>query len=223
MLPVAPGTVSDSISQSVVPRVLPHECDAPVLWAQRHISSLPDEALSHIFDFLDCDDIVRVYDTCQLFRRVVQLANKEAFFFSRLPRLFRQYYPHSVPWQKRVVENGLHPFVPRLPQKIRVEHHEEQGAAIVCFHTLGKMQSFSSYRTVESFASPFPIPDLTVDFSQNSSKLLFYNRSSASMSALGQDATGAWEEQNIVVYDHPTSISDNIFLLLANSTEESTS
>ena len=211
MLPAAPGTISDSISQSAVTRVLPHECDAPVLWAQRHISSLPDEALSHIFDFLGCDDIARVYDTCQLFRRVVQLANKEAFFFSRLPRLFRQYYPHSVPWQKRVVGNGQHPFVSHLPLKIRVEHHEEQDAAIVCFHTLGKMQSFSSYPTVEGFASPFPIPDLTIDFSQNSSKLLLYNRLSASMIALGQDAKGAWEEQNIVVHDHPTYISDMFF------------
>lgn len=209
MLPVAPSTISDSISQGDASRVLPHECD--VLWAQRHISMLPQEALSHIFDFLDCDDIARVYDTCQPFRQVVQQRNKEAFFFSQLPRLFRQYYPHSVPWQKRVVGNGQHPFVPLLPQKIREEHHKEQDAAIVCFHTLGKMQLFSRYRAVEVFASTYPISCLTIDFSLNSSCLLFYDPLTAWVSALGQDAKGAWEEQAIVMHDFPTCISEALF------------
>lgn len=208
MLPVAPGTISGSISQGTASQVLP---DAPVLCAQRGISVLPDEALSHIFNFLDCDDIARVYDTCVLFRQVVQLSNKEAYFFSQLPRLFRQHYAHSVPWQKRVVENGQHPFAPRLPQKIRDEHHKEQDAAMVCFHTLGKMQLSSRYRAVEAFASPFPISDLTVDFSHNSSSLLFYNRLTAWMSVLGQDAKGAWEEQTVVIHDHPTCISEMLF------------
>lgn len=177
------------------------ETDA--LWFQWHITRLPTEMLSHIFGCLGCDDIARVHDICHIFREVVQANYMETFFYSRLPKLFRKQYLQSRLWQKRMVENGLHPFTRTLPGKESEVVNAEQHAGILCFHTLGTMTSTGKYRPVEVFAGSLSYFTVLTRFSLTDGHLLLYRNGSDWVRLVGQDFTGSWSEQTIENHERP--------------------
>ena len=185
------------------------QTDTPALWSQWHITGLPWDVLSHIFSCLDCDDIVQVNDTCQVFRRVVQALHTEALFYGQCPELFRKRFPASRSWLKQMVKDGLHPFTTRVPARESELFNAEQQNAVLCFHTLGKMMFTSRYLTKEVFASAFAYNCVDVLYTPTSSNLLICLKQSARTFLLGQNDSGSWSNQKIQLWrlDHlPLSI-----------------
>ena len=172
-----------------------NQADRSASWFHRHITDMPKEVLSLIFNCLGPDDITQVKDTCRVFREVVQERHREIFFYCQLPQRFRNQFPHSLPWLKQLVKNGLHPFATTLPSKENDVLDEEQKSAIVCFHTLGKMMATCEYRPVNVVSRVCDESHRTkFHFSPASSNLLINNRS-------GQiclyDQSNSWSAQVI--------------------------
>ena len=196
-------------AEASLERTSSHQADTPALWSQWHITVLPWDVLSHIFSCLDCDDIVQVNDTCQVFRRVVQAMHTEALFYGQCPELFRKRFPASRSWLKQIVKDGLHPFTTRVPAKESGLFNAEQQFAVLCFHTLGKMMFTSRYLPTEVLASTFSYHSIDVLYTPTSSNLLIYFKWIASAFLLSQNDSGSWSEQKIKLgqLDHlPLSI-----------------
>ncbi len=172
-----------------------NQVDGPAVWSHWRITEMPMEVLSLIFNCLGPDDITQVKGTCRAFRKVVQECHSEIFFYRQLPQKFRNRFPHSQPWLKQLVKNGLHPFATTLPSKENDVFDEEQKSAIVCFHTLGKMMATCEYRPVNVVNRACDKSHRTkFHFSPGSSNLLIDNRS-------GQiclyDQSSSWSAQVI--------------------------
>ena len=185
------------------------QTDTPASWSQWHITGLPWDVLSHIFSRLDCDDIVQVNDTCQVFRRVVQAMHTEALFYGQCPELFRKRFPASRSWLKQMVKDGLHPFTTKVPAKESGRFNAEQELAVLCFHTLGKMMFTPRYLPKEVFASTFAYNCIDVHYTPTSSNLLICFKKLTRAFLLGQNDSGSWSEQRIQLcqLDHlPLSI-----------------
>ena len=195
MLPVARKTSAVTISHASPGREPSQATDVPAICSQRHITQLPPEVLTHIFGCLGCDAIVQVRDTCRLFRKVAQADHVEALFYCQLPEQFRKQYPQSRSWQKWTVKSGLHPFTTKLPSKESRIISTEQHAALLCFHTLGKMMFTCRYRPVRVFASTCWTLHLLVDCSLNSSNLLLHGTLDGRLRVLGQKEAGSWTDQ----------------------------
>ena len=165
-------------------------------WSHRRITDMPREVLSIIFNRLGPDDITQVKDTCRVFREVVQERYREIFFYRHLSQRFRSQFPHSQPWLKQLVKNGLHPFATALPSKENDVFDEEQKSSIVCFHTLGKMMAACEYRPVNVVDRAYDKTHLTkFHFSLNSSNLLIYNEVPGWMCLY--DQSSSWSAQVI--------------------------
>lgn len=184
-------------AEASLERTSSHQTDTPALWSQWHITVLPWDVLSHIFSCLDCDDIVQVNDTCQVFRRVVQAMHTEALFYGQCPQLFRKRFPASRSWLKQIVKDGLHPFTTKVPARESGLFNAEQQIAVLCFHTLGKMMFTSRYLPTEVFASTFSYHCIDVLYTPTSSNLLIYFKRIARAFLLGQNDSGSWSEQKI--------------------------
>ena len=172
-----------------------NQVDGPAVWSHWRITEMPMEVLSLIFNCLGPDDITQVKGTCRAFRKVVQECHSEIFFYRQLPQKFRNRFPHSQPWLKQLVKNGLHPFATALPSKENDVFDEEQKSAIVCFHTLGKMMATCEYRPVNVVNRACDKSHrMKFHFSPGSSNLLIDNRS-------GQiclyDQSSSWSAQVI--------------------------
>ena len=178
-------------------RVSSHQTDTPALWSHRHITKLPAEVLSHIFSCLDCDDIVQVNDTCQLFRRVVQARHTEAFFYRQLPQLFRKQFPLSRSWLKQMVKDGLYPFTTTLSTRESEFLNAEQQAAVLCFDTLGKMMSAPGYRPRKVITDTAANRNTNVLYASASSDLLIHFPYLDKVLLLGQNNSGSWSAQII--------------------------
>ena len=198
MHPAAQNATTGAFSQSTAlanedpsSQVSPREAEPPVQWSQRQVIGFPPEVLTHIFRYLGSEDIVQVHNTCQRFRTVVREHQKHLLLFSRLPALFKRRYLQSLSWQKWVVQNGLHPFIDRLPDtKNQVTPHEEQQAAVLCLHTLENMRSTPKYTSEEVYCvGPSP---LDWQLSPSSSNvLIYYPRGRLTLA--DQDVTGSWK------------------------------
>ena len=178
-------------------RVPSHQTDTPVLWSHMHITKLPAEVLSHIFSCLDCDDIVQVNDTCQLFRRVVQARHTEALFYRQLPQVFRKKFPLSRSWLKQMVNDGLYPFTTKLSTRESEFLNAEQQAAVLCFDTLGKMMSAPGYRPLEVITDTAADRNTGVLYTSASSDLLIYLPHHDKVLLLNQNNSGSWSAQSI--------------------------
>ena len=155
-----------------------NQVDGPAVWSHWRITKMPMEVLSLIFNCLGPDDITQVKGTCRAFRKVVQEYHSEIFFYRQLPQKFRNRFPHSQPWLKQLVKNGLHPFATVLPRKENDVFDEERKYSIVCFHTLGKMMATCEYHPVNVVdrACDENTIHLKLCFSLCSSNLLVFNR-----------------------------------------------
>ena len=176
-----------------------HQMDDTASWFHCHISTLPDEVLSHIFHHLECDDIVRIHNTCQKFRNVVQAGHMQAHWFNRLPQRFRQQFPKSRSWLKQMVQDGLHPFTTRLPVRQSESLNAQQQDAVMCFHILGEMMSTPGYRPRVVIASDLGPVLIGYSFARTSSDILIYFVSDAGGIFLGQNDSGLWSEQIIEI------------------------
>ena len=190
-VPTSPGTEASR------ERVSSHQTDAPALWSHRHITELPSEVLSHIFSCLDCDDMVQVNDTCQLFRKVVQARHTEAIFYHQLPQVFRKQFPLSRSWLKQMVKDGLYPFTTTLSSKESEFLNAEQQAAVLCFDILGKMMSAPGYRPLKAITDTAPYRNTSVLYASTSSDLLIYFQHHDKVLLLGQNNSGSWSAQRI--------------------------
>ncbi len=171
-----------------------HQTDDTASWSQWHISELPDDALSHIFDHLGCDDIAQVNDTCRQFRRVVHTRHWEALEFSQLPTLLRNQHQQSLPLRKQMVKNGIHPFITKPSARECDVFDAEQQAAVSSFHLCRRMMSTPRYRPTEvlaesiSVGTEFYIPG-------SSTILLFYKYHCVFL--LSQNDSGSWSSQSL--------------------------
>ena len=195
MTPVTQQTIALTALKPLEP-ASSHLAREPALWSQWNISKFPNEVISRIFGCLGCDEFAQVRDTCRTFREVVRCHHSEVFFYLQLPELFRSEYPRSQPWLKRMVKNRQYPFATALPRKEEDVVNGEQNAAIVCFHTLGKMVSTRKYRPMKVFARACPNHRLQLRFSPGDSNLLFYNKQGL-VCMLGHSGAGSWSEQKI--------------------------
>lgn len=186
------ATISGLSEASLLPGT-----DVPGIWSQMHITCCSLEVLSHIFSYLSCDDIAQVHDTCIKFRQAVLAGHAGAYFYSQLSSSFRKQYQQSVPWQKRMVRDGQHPFAIAIPGKEQKLFDTERHAAFLCFHTLGKMMSASGYRPVKVFDVDCPATSVRIDFSLNNSNLLRYSIVNGQAHVLAPDGSGSWSEQEI--------------------------
>lgn len=198
MHPAAQNATTGAFSQSAAladenpsSQVSPREAEPPAQWSQRQVIGFPPEVLTHIFHYLGSEDIAQVHNTCQRFRTVVREHQKQLLLFSQLPALFRRRYLQSLSWQKWVVQNGLHPFIDRLPDtKNQVVQHEEQRAAVLCLHTLENMRSTPKYTSEEVYCvGPSPVD---WQLSPSSSNVLIYYPEGR-FSLADQDVTGSWK------------------------------
>ena len=172
--------------------------DGTALWLRRHISALPAEVLSHIFNYLGCDDIAEVNDTCRQFRRVVHAHHWEALLFSQLPVLLRRLHRESLPLHKRLVQHGLHPFITELSTRERNISNAEQRAVVPCLNLQRRMAATSRYRLVEVlFSESFPRKGGKVVYSPTSSNMLIYFKESVFPQLFGQNHTGSWSKQRL--------------------------
>ena len=176
------------------------QSNVPAIWSQMQITQLPECMLSQIFNWLECDHIVQVHDTCKTFRNVVRAQNPDALFYARLPQRFRALYQQSRSWQKRMVRNGQHPFATELPHKEKKFFNSDRHAAFLCFHTLRKMTTSYRYLPVEVFTNAVRTNELRMDCTLNSNHVLLYNRLDQQARLLGSDETGSWSEQ-VVTHD----------------------
>ena len=170
--------------------------DAPASWSQWHITGLPPEVLSHIFSFLDCDDIVRVNDTCQAFQKVVKRHHPQALLFSQFPQLFRKRFPQSMLWLKQMVKDGLHPFTRPFANERQFLNAEQQAAAS-CFHTLGAMMSTPVYRPMEVITSNVGFQCIGIICARTNSNLSIYFQNADAVCLMAQNDAGVWSEQKI--------------------------
>ena len=195
MLPTLQNDVPVSRDvQALSEQVLPH--DAPASWSQWHITGLPPEVLSHIFSFLDCDNIVRVNDTCQAFRKVVKAHHPQALLFSRFPQLFRKQTPQSRLWLKQMVDDGLHPFTRPLAGERQFLNAEQQAAAL-CLHTLRTMMSTPVYHPMEVITSNVGFQSIGIIFAKTNSNLSIYFPNADAVWLMGQNDAGLWSDQKI--------------------------
>ena len=195
MLPTLQNDVPVSRCVQVLSeQVLPH--DAPASWSQWHITGLPPEVLSHIFSFLDCDNIVRVNDTCQAFRKVVKAHHQQALLFSQFPQLFRKRFPQSTLWLKQMMRDGLHPFTRPFAGERQFLNAEQQAAAL-CFHTLGTMMSTPVYRPMEVITSNVGFQSIGTICARTSSNLSIYFQGVDAVRLIGQNDAGLWSDQKI--------------------------
>ena len=212
MHPAAQNATTGAFSQSAAladedpsSQASPRGAEPPVQWSQRQVIGFPPEVLTHIFRYLGSEDIVRVHNTCQRFRTVVREHQKHLLLFSRFPLLFRRRYLQSLSWQKWVVQNGLHPFIDRLPDaKNQVVHHEEQQAAVLCLRTLENMRSTPGYTSEEVF-SVGPTP-LDWQLSPSSSNVLIYFPGDR-LSLADQKVTGSWKNHRYH-FTHPKTMKN---------------
>ena len=195
MTPVAQKTIAVTALTPPEP-TSSHTAQGPALWSQWNISKFPTEVISRIFGCLGCDAILQVRGTCRRFREVVRCNHPEVFFYLQLPELFRSQYPLSQPWLKWMVKNHQHPFATALPGKVEDVLDGEQNAAVVCFHTLGKMVSTRKYRPMKVFARTCPNHVLQLRISFGDSNLLLYNNRDL-VCLLGYSGSGSWSEQKI--------------------------
>ena len=185
----------------VSPEHLPsHLTNDTALWPQRHISSLPDDALSHIFNYLGCGDIAQANDTCQQFRRVVHAHHREALLFSQLPVLLRRLHRESLPLHKRLVQHGLHPFITELSTRERDVSNAEQQAAVACVHLQRRMVATSRYRPVEVLSEGISQRGAQVVYTTTSSNILIYYRYLSMVYLFGHNDSGSWSVQ---ILDQP--------------------
>ena len=192
------GAVQVSRGPEVSPERVPsHLTEDPALWSRRHISALPNEVLSHIFNYLGCDDIAQVNDTCQQFRWVVRALHWEALLFSQLPMLMRKQHLQSQSLQKQMVQDGLHPFITEPSNRERDVSNAEQQAAVACFHLQKSMISTSRYRLTEVFFERFSGFFNEYFYTPGSSTILFYYRYDSKLSLLGQNDSGSWSVQSL--------------------------
>ena len=203
MLPAGQKNVDVLIRQGAEASSKPihsNQTNAPVLWLQRYITGLPPEVLSHIFGCLDCDDIVQVNDTCQLFRAVVQMNHAQALWYSQLPQQFRKQFSQSRSWLQQLVQDGLHPFVNTVPAWESKCLNAQHQAAVVCFHIIREMMSTSRYHPMEVFAYLLFYPfssGVGVHYALTSNNLLIYSQQLPDVILLGQNDSGSWSEQII--------------------------
>ena len=203
MLPAVQKTVDAIIRQGAEVSSTPissNQTDVPVLWQQWYITGLPPEVLSHIFSCLDCNDIVQVNDTCQLFRDVVQKHHAQALWYSQLPQQFRKQFSQSRSWLQQLVQDGLHPFINSVPARECKCLNAQHQAAVVCFHIIREMMSTSRYQPTEVFACPhfYPFVDgVGVHYALTSSNLLISSQQLNEVIVLGQSDSGSWSEQII--------------------------
>ena len=203
MLPATKKTVDILIRQGAeasskpIPSI---QTDTPASWKQWCITGLPPEVLSHIFSCLDCDDIVQVNNTCQLFRAVVQKHHALALWYSQLPQQFRKQFSQSRSWLQQLVQDGLHPFINREPTWESKYLNAQHQAAVVCFRIMREMMSTSLYHPMEVFACRlyYPFADgAGVHYAPTSSNLLIYSQQLPEVILLGQNDSGSWSEQKI--------------------------
>ena len=199
MFPITQKSNAATISQPT-PEDESSQANVPAIWSQMQITQLPEAMLSQIFNWLECDHIVQVHDTCKTFRNVVRAQNPDALFYARLPQRFRALYQQSRSWQKRMVRNGQHPFATELPPKEKEFFNSDRHAAFLCFHTLRKMTTSSRYLPVEVFTNAYRTNELQMECTLNSDHLLLYNRLDHRARLLGSDETGSWSEQ-LVTHD----------------------
>lgn len=200
MLPTTQKNNAATISQTS-PEGESSQTNVPAIWSQMQITQLPEGMLSQIFNWLECDDIVQMHDTCKTFRNVVRAQNPDALFYARLPRQFRAFYQQSRSWQKRMVRNGQHPFATELPPKEKKCFNSDRHAALLCFHTLREMMTSSRYLPVEVFSNACGTVELRINCTLNSNHLLLYNRRDRWARLLGPDEAGSWSEQ-VVALDY---------------------
>ena len=175
-------------------RVSLHQTDDTASWSQWHISKLPDDVLSHIFNHLGCDDIAQINDTCRRFRRVVHARHWEALAFSQLPALSRNQHQQSLSLRKQMVRNCLHPFITKPSLKECDVFDAEQQAAVSSFHLCKRMMSTPRYRTTEVFADS--ISAGTELFTPGSSTILLFNKYDGVI-LLSQNDSGSWSLQSL--------------------------
>ena len=182
----------------VSPEHLPsHLTNDTALWPQRHISSLPDDALSHIFNYLGCGDIAQANDTCQQFRRVVHALHREALLFSQLPVLMRKQHLQSQSLQKQMVQDGLHPFITEPSNRERHVSNAEQKAAVACFHLQRSMITTSRYRLTDVFVGQISEFHDKYFYTPGSSTILFYHKYGTKLFVLGQNDSGSWSGRSL--------------------------
>ena len=198
MFPTTQKNNAATISQSS-PEGESSQSNVPAIWSQMQITQLPECMLSQIFNWLECDHIVQVHDTCKTFRNVVRAQNPDALFYARLPQRFRALYQQSRSWQKRMIRNGQHPFATELPHKEKKFFNSDRHAAFLCFHTLRKMTTSSRYLPVEVFTNAYSTNQLRMDCTLNSNHLLLYNRLHHRARLLGSGETGSWSEQEVTL------------------------
>ena len=204
MLPTVEKACAISISRGAKgARVSAHQTDDDVPWSRWQITLLPPEVLLHIFSRLDCDSVVQISNTCQLFRALVHVKHTAALLYSQFPPPFRTGFRQSRSWLKQMVKDGLHPFTTKVPVGESKLVNAEQQAAELCFHTLGKMMSTSGYFPRKVFAGSFWYTSVGILHAPTSSHFLIYFKHLAKVSLLSQNDAGAWSEQKIELDQRP--------------------
>ena len=178
-------------------RLTLHLTDDTALWLRWHIGALPDEVLSHIFNYLGCDDIAQVNDTCRQFRRVVHARHWEALLFSQLPMLLRKQHLQSLPLQKQLVQDGLHPFITKPSTGERDVFNAEQQAAVACMHPRGRMVATSRYRPMEVLFEYLVSCGAQVVYTSTSNNILIYSKNLSVVNLFGQNDSGSWSRQSL--------------------------
>ena len=176
-------------------RVSSHLTNGTATRFQRHISTLPIEVLSLIFNLLGCDDIAQINDTCQLFRRVVHVCHPEALLFRQLPVLLRNQHLQSQPLQKQLMQDGLHPFINKPSDRERDVCNAEQQAAVAYVHLQRRMVATSRYRPVEVLSEGISPRGARVVYTTTSSNILIYYRHLSMVYLFGHNDSGSWSEQ----------------------------
>ena len=200
MLPTVEKACAISISRGAkAARVSAHQTDDDVPWSRWQITLLPPEVLLHIFSRLDCDSVVQISNTCQLFRALVHVKHTAALLYSQLPPPFRTGFRQSRSWLKQMVKDGLHPFTTKVPVGESKLVNAEQQAAELCFHTLGKMMSTSGYFPRKVFAGSFWYTSVGILHAPTSSHFLIYFKHFAKVSLLSQNDAGARSEHLVVI------------------------
>lgn len=87
MLPVVQNRPDPLMNPEPPRQESSQETTGSATWLQMQITQFPSEVLSHIFSFLRGEDLVRVRDTCRLFRQVVVTHSRHLkalnYFWSR--------------------------------------------------------------------------------------------------------------------------------------------
>ena len=200
MLPTLDTARAVSISRGAkAPRgqVSSHQTDDTGPRSQCHISKLPDDALSHIFNHLGCDDIAQVNDTCCQFRRVVHERHPEALLFSQLPVMLRKQHLMSSSLQKQLVQDGLNPFITKPSGRACSVFNAEQQVVVSCFHPLRRMMSVSRYCLTDVLAENICRNGAEFFYTPGSSTILLHYKRYCGVFLLGQNRSGWWSSQSL--------------------------